>query len=571
MIGIDDRGANLEGEEARGTGAPARGRLLFALGTGCLLALFGCADSSDADRLRTRMTTDSGAGDATTDATADSGDATAGDATADGAASNDGASEADVSTPPASLPCDIYAAAGTPCVAAHSTTRALFGAYSGKLYQVTRASDNTTTNIGTLSQGGYADGSAQDTFCAGTTCTITAIYDQSSQGNHLTPSPGGTTVPTADKPANAAALPAIAGGHKVYGVFVDPGMGYRNVSATGTARNGQAEGAYMVTGGKHVNDGCCFDYGNTEQPKITDPGNGHMDAVYFGNRCEHPPCSGSGPWISADLENGLFQGNGSNTGDSSITFDLVTAMLQSDGQHNFSLKTGNAQMGTLTTQYDGTLPTSGGYIPMSQEGGIVLGVGGDNSNWSAGDFYEGVMTFGYPPDAAEAAVQANIVSVGYVVQTYTEIVPTSEKTGQSWRYTTTMPAATWDTSSFDDSAWQTGNGGFGTTGTPAAVIGTTWNTADIWLRRTFNPGALTPTQIGELVLRMHHDEDAEVYINGVQAVALPGYTTAYGFFPMATAAQNAVMPNATNELAVHCHQTTGGQYIDVGIFTVSLQ
>src|SRR6201999_1992892 len=76
-------------------------------------------------------------------------------------------------------PCDIYAAGGTPCVAAHSTTRALFDAYNGPLYQVQRASDNTTLNIGVLSAGGYANAAAQDTFCAGTTCVITEIYDQS--------------------------------------------------------------------------------------------------------------------------------------------------------------------------------------------------------------------------------------------------------------------------------------------------------------------------------------------------------------------------------------------------------
>ena len=77
-----------------------------------------------------------------------------------------------------SLPCDIYAAAGTPCVAAHSTTRALYAAYNGPLYQVKRASDGTTTNIGTLAAGGYANAAAQDSFCAGTACTITKIYDQ---------------------------------------------------------------------------------------------------------------------------------------------------------------------------------------------------------------------------------------------------------------------------------------------------------------------------------------------------------------------------------------------------------
>ncbi|MDA8141496.1 MAG: hypothetical protein M0036_22870, partial [Desulfobacteraceae bacterium] len=76
-------------------------------------------------------------------------------------------------------PCDIYASGGTPCVAAHSTVRALYGSYSGRLYQVKRASNSQTTDIGTLEAGGFANAAAQDTFCSGTTCTITIIYDQS--------------------------------------------------------------------------------------------------------------------------------------------------------------------------------------------------------------------------------------------------------------------------------------------------------------------------------------------------------------------------------------------------------
>src|ERR1019366_7912243 len=86
-------------------------------------------------------------------------------------------------------PCDIYGNAGTPCVAAHSTTRALYGTYNGPLYQVRRASDGTTTNISPLSAGGIANAAAQDSFCAGTTCVITEIFDQSGHGNNLTQAP----------------------------------------------------------------------------------------------------------------------------------------------------------------------------------------------------------------------------------------------------------------------------------------------------------------------------------------------------------------------------------------------
>jgi len=119
------------------------------------------------------------------------------------------------------LPCDIYAAAGTGCVAAHSTTRALYAAYNGPLYQVKRTSDGTTTNISTLSAGGYANAAAQDSFCSGTYCTITEIYDQSGHGNNLTIGPAGGNG-AADIGANAAALPVMAGGHKVYGVYISP-------------------------------------------------------------------------------------------------------------------------------------------------------------------------------------------------------------------------------------------------------------------------------------------------------------------------------------------------------------
>src|SRR2546425_1822390 len=84
-------------------------------------------------------------------------------------------------------PCDIYAAAGTPCVAAHSSTRALYGSYNGPLYQVMRQSDGKTLDIGVVQSsasdaGGYADAAAQDGFCANTTCWITTLYDQSGKG-----------------------------------------------------------------------------------------------------------------------------------------------------------------------------------------------------------------------------------------------------------------------------------------------------------------------------------------------------------------------------------------------------
>src|SRR5580765_817147 len=91
-------------------------------------------------------------------------------------------------------PCDIYSAAHTPCVAAHSTTRALYASYNGPLYQVKRQSDDKILDIGMIVDG-YANAAAQDAFCANTICLINLIYDQSGKGNHLYQAPPGPNFP----------------------------------------------------------------------------------------------------------------------------------------------------------------------------------------------------------------------------------------------------------------------------------------------------------------------------------------------------------------------------------------
>jgi hypothetical protein len=142
------------------------------------------------------------------------------------------------------------------------------------------------------------------------------------------------------------------------------------------------------------------------------------------------------------------------------------------------------------------------------------------------------------------------------------IVPTSRKDGQKWRYLMESKAAPdgWEKPGFDDAKWQQGEGGFGTKGTPGAVVRTTWAGPDIWMRREIT----LPEKWGKLMLLMHHDEDAEVYVNGVLAAKVSGYITDYDEFPISAEARKALKPGK-NLLAVHCHQTTGGQYIDVGI------
>ena len=109
----------------------------------------------------------------------------------------------------------------------------------------------------------------------------------------------------------------------------------------------------------------------------------------------------------------------------------------------------------------------------------------------------------YDRDVVKADPNLIFMSNSFYTRTYEEVLATSEQTPQTWRYTMTEPAANWYATGFDDSTWDEGPGGFGTDGTPGAIVGTEWNTSDIWLRRTFNPGSLTSEQIEQLVQRIH--------------------------------------------------------------------
>jgi non-reducing end alpha-L-arabinofuranosidase len=321
-----------------------------------------------------------------------------------------------------SLPCDIYAAGGTPCVAAHSTTRALFASYSGNLYQVRRSSDNATRNIGVLAAGGNADAAAQDSFCSGTSCVITVVYDQSGRGNDMWYQ-GSSVVPgsTQSRPATATTESLTVGGNKAYSLYINPGNSYwRDGHLTGVPTGTAPEGMYMVTSGTHVNGGCCFDYGNSETTRSADAA-GAMDAINFSTQCWFGGCSGTGPWVQADLEWGLYPGGSQSWNPNQRAFPnrYVTAMLKNNGTSRFAIKGGNAQSGGMTTLWDGALPP--GYSPMKKQGAIILGSGGDcckpggGANLSAGTFYEGAMVAGYPSDETENAVQANIIAAGYAM------------------------------------------------------------------------------------------------------------------------------------------------------------
>jgi hypothetical protein len=145
------------------------------------------------------------------------------------------------------------------------------------------------------------------------------------------------------------------------------------------------------------------------------------------------------------------------------------------------------------------------------------------------------------------------------------LVETSEKSPHDWRYTTTKPAENWAQPDFDDSAWQNGPAGFGTEGTPGAVVRTVWDKSDIWLRRKIQLDSLPEN--GDIMLHIHHDEDAEIYLNGKLVRRLRGHTTSYRPVGLTSGSRDILQPGE-NTIAVHCHQTRGGQYIDVGLLEI---
>jgi hypothetical protein len=348
----------------------------------------------------------------------------AGGATATGGTPATGGTTS-TSTNPVTGPCDIYAAASpaTPCVAAYSTTRVLYSKYTGPLYQVraggsATGTGGTLTDIGTIS-GGFADGAAQDTACGSGACTISLLYDQSGRGNNLKVAPAGCyTGGNANKPdneSNAKGKSINISGHKVYALYMIPQDGYRNNSASGMptgATTGQgiyeiADGS-RTTNGQPVGNACCWDFGNASTNNCN---GGTMDALFFGTGYWGTG-TGNGPWFMGDFEGGVWAGgtgassaNNPNLPSSNVAFAFGTLKTDSSG---YEIRVGNGTSGTVTTGYNGAAPKT-----LSNQGGIILGIGGDNSNSSAGTFFEGAITTGRPSDATDALVLTNIQGAKY--------------------------------------------------------------------------------------------------------------------------------------------------------------
>ncbi len=144
------------------------------------------------------------------------------------------------------------------------------------------------------------------------------------------------------------------------------------------------------------------------------------------------------------------------------------------------------------------------------------------------------------------------------------LVPDSRESAQTWTYTTKKPDADWMKPEFNTESWKNGPAGFGVRGTPGAVVRTVWKADDIWLRKTFAVGDVP----SGLTMNLHHHDDVEVYLNGQLVYQANGYLVEYRPIVLGAEAIKALKKGA-NVVAVHCHQTTGGQYNDLGLSEAS--
>ncbi len=205
----------------------------------------------------------------------------------------------------------------------------------------------------------------------------------------------------------------------------------------------------------------------------------------------------------------------------------------------------------LTDWYETKSAKKVGFTARPVVGGVFLQMLYDKAVWSKWA----------SRDVTKAANWAPMPKLPIV----TEVVKTATSAPALWQYTTTQPAANWNSANFDAASWTSGKSGFGTEGTPSATINTLWSSADIWLVRDIE---ISGEVIPQLQWFLHHDEDTEIYINGQLAAKFSGYSVQYDLRPLSAEAKALFRPGK-NRIAVHCHQTGGGQYIDVGMATVT--
>lgn len=178
----------------------------------------------------------------------------------------------------------------------------------------------------------------------------------------------------------------------------------------------------------------------------------------------------------------------------------------------------------------------------------------------------GIMTYDreiVKPDASK--LRQAVVACYQPPQALVVVVPQAQQGVQEWKYSLAKPANDWNKMGFNDLSWKAGQSGFGTDFTPNTTVRTTWDTDDIWLRRIIDLPKSIDAQ--DLKFSIYHDEDAEVFIDGVLAAKLTGYVTGYVLVDISKEAK-LKLTSGKHVLAIHCRQTSGGQYIDAGIVQV---
>ncbi|HEX4084682.1 MAG TPA: glycoside hydrolase family 2 TIM barrel-domain containing protein [Chthoniobacteraceae bacterium] len=138
------------------------------------------------------------------------------------------------------------------------------------------------------------------------------------------------------------------------------------------------------------------------------------------------------------------------------------------------------------------------------------------------------------------------------------VVATSEDEPVEWRYTTVQPPAGWQSADFNDSGWKTG---LAVIGHAVPGVRTEWTTDDIWIRRHVTLPAQLPAK---LEFNVFHDEDVEIYLNGVLSASAPKFSRGYVLLPVSPEGRATLKPG-DNVIAAHVHQTVGGQGIDIGM------
>jgi len=333
------------------------------------------------------------------------------------------------------LPGDVAKAAGTPFVAAHAMTRALFASYTGPLFKALRVSDKQEKDISPVAATGLVDAAALSAFCSGTTCKVTTLYDQSGNGNDMwRADDSSTNQPGTVKPCDLMDIDywQMSDGTKVPiavesgAMWKDKSQCLRNRDKTKSMPTGaKPQTEYAIFHAKYLNNNCCFNYGNTGNA-IHYSGPGTLSALNFSKIAFWSKGTGNGPWPMVDFETGVYAGNTAKCGSGvpsgvpctstgenpnpSVTYDIVSTLFKHNGVNHWALKTGNAKAGALSVNVDlAALPS--GYSPLKQEGGLGLGEGGAGDSNGTGGFSEGAVIAGETTDATDDAIQKSIVSV----------------------------------------------------------------------------------------------------------------------------------------------------------------